>query len=142
MNVNKKVLVSHIFLINTLLYAIYIFIVSTSPTAPGAETGRDITSYFSFIAHYVLYFGFSYFVFVTYKEFEKYSWNPFLSTVVSVSIYGLIIEVFQYYIPYRHFSLIDGLINLLGAISFVLIAYLLKKLPENKVVEFFYLNHI
>jgi len=134
---NKKVSVFYIFLINTLLYALYIFIVSTSPTAPGAETGQEVTPYFSYIMHYFLYFGFSYFIFVTYNESSTYLKHPYLATIMSASIYGLIIEVVQYFLPYRHFSFLDIVINVFGAISLVTIVFIFRTRFKGKNIELF-----
>ncbi len=124
--------------ISTLLYALYIFIVSTSPTAPGAETGKEVTPYFSYIAHYVLYFGFSYFLFVSYKESKRYLVNPYIATILSASIYGLFIEIIQYFLPYRHFSFLDMVINVLGAISLIVIVIILQVRAESKIIELFF----
>ncbi|MGM0405667.1 MAG: VanZ family protein [Thermoplasmatota archaeon] len=135
---NKGVSISYIFLISTLLYALYILIVSTSPTAPGAETGKEVTPYFSYIAHYVLYFGFSYFIFVTYNLSKRYLVNPYLATILSASIYGLFVEVIQYYLPHRHFSFLDIGINILGAVSLVAFMFTLQKNTKNKIIGLFF----
>jgi len=135
LKINTKVLVSHMLLISTLFYALYIFIVSTSSTAPGAETGKEVTPYFSYIAHYVLYFGFSYFIFVTFKELKKYPVKPYLFTIISASLYGLFIEIIQYFLPYRHFSFLDIGINVLGAISLVAIVHKFQSKNMDTILE-------
>lgn len=137
MIIDKKNIVFYLFLVNTILYASYILIVSTSTGPPGADTGKEVTPYFNLIAHYIIYFGFSYFLFITFNELKAKVIQPRIYTIIFASNYGLIIELVQYHLPFRHFSWLDASINVLGAISFVILTFILRKFPNNKINELF-----
>lgn len=134
----ERTSVYYILLVSTIIYALYLFIISTSPTTPGTETGKEITQYYNLIGHFLLYFCFSYLVFITSNEYGKWR-AKFTSTftIIIVSLYGLFIEFIQYYLPYRHFSYTDIFINIIGALSFVLMAISLRKFTRLDFLEIF-----
>lgn len=106
----------YFFLICSVLYAVWIFTLSSSSSPPGSATGKSITTYFDMIAHIILYFGFSFFVYMTLNIYpEEVKINIYILTFLIVVLYGLSDELHQYFVPYRFFSLKDVFFDALGS---------------------------
>ncbi len=93
----------NLYLILTLILIIAIFILSVIPTKGGTKTS-------SINAHFIAYFTLS--ILITLYILDKY---PKLIGPISASLYGFLIEIAQYFIPYRYFSLEDILLNLFAS---------------------------
>lgn len=115
------------FLVITILYAAMIFALSSSSDPPGAEEGKQAVPYFSHLAHTALYFGFAFCVFETLKHYPKeLDKNIYLLAFAITVIYGVTDEIHQYFVPYRHFTLIDIFFNSVGAGLLVSTMYLIE----------------
>jgi VanZ family protein len=53
-----------------------------------------------------------------FKQYSNgsYYFNIYILTVVSLSGYGILLEMLQWYVPSRNFELLDGLANILGVL--------------------------
>lgn len=83
---------------------------------PGSGTGPKIPG-IDKIVHFILYFIFTS-LFFTYLLIKPNLPNIAKSMILCISIgtmYGVIIEIIQYYIPYRSFEFLDILANFAGA---------------------------
>ena len=93
------------------LWFSFILIVSVMPVS-GPKTDLPTDK----IVHFVLYGMTSIFLF---RYFQKKAMveRAFYASVGFASMYGAAMEVLQYFLPYRSFSLLDMAANTLGAFS-------------------------
>ena len=89
----------------------FILIISVMP-ASGPKTDLPADK----IIHFVFYGMTAIFLF---RYFEKKATvnRAFYASVAFTSMYGAAMEVLQYFLPYRSFSLVDMAANTLGAFS-------------------------
>jgi VanZ family protein len=80
------------------------------------------------LGHFLAFF---YLAFVLDFSFPKSSFN--LLKILPLLVYGLIIEIVQYHLPYRTFSLLDLLADGGGIVIYVLIIPLLRHVPVLKL---------
>ncbi len=117
-----------VFLTLTILYAAMIFVLSSYSQPPGAEEGRAAIPYFSYLAHIGLYFGLAFFVYHTLDNYpDELSVNIYFLTFVITVLYGISDEIHQYFVPYRHFLVIDIFFDAVGGGILVLFMYYRRK---------------
>jgi VanZ family protein len=92
-----------------------VLVVSVLP-ASGPKTGFQLDK----IAHFVLY-GVTSVLLFRYLARKTNSRNAFYKAVALASIYGAAMEVMQYFLPYRSFSIGDMAANTAGAFLVCLI---------------------
>jgi VanZ family protein len=74
---------------------------------------------FDKIIHLLSFTGLSFLMLVgLFKQYSNgsYYFNIYVLTVVSLSGYGILLEMLQWYVPSRNFELLDGLANILGVL--------------------------
>ncbi len=109
---------SKIFTIVTILYAVALFSVSLIPKfGPG-----QIFTFADKIAHFGAFMVLGFLVVRSIKEFKniKYAW---LYALIIASIYGILLEIAQGYIPGRECSFFDWMADFLGALPGVFIKF-------------------
>ncbi len=115
-----------VFLSITVLYAFIIFWLSSSSQPPGTGEGTPTIPHLDYIAHLVLYGGFTFFVFGTLvNSIDSSKTHPYTLSLSLVTLYGLTDEVHQYFVPGRTFSLFDLFFDFLGALLMLLLIYIL-----------------
>ena len=77
--------------------------------------------------HFILFFTQSYLVTKSYFLRVKNLTFSILKVIVPFTIFCILIEVFQIYIPYRSFELLDLLMNISGSVLGSIIGYFLSK---------------
>ncbi len=100
----------------TLLITIEIFCFSS---LPGSSSGGNI--WFSRIYHFVVFFLFSFFFFVTIKGNKEMKIKHILVVIIISIVHGIIDEVHQLFVPLRCFSIKDILTDTLGSFSSIII---------------------
>ncbi|MBW2966305.1 VanZ family protein [Candidatus Woesearchaeota archaeon] len=100
----------------------FIFLGSITP-----ETGGELIKNSGFPAHMFSYFVLSSAVLLYFsaKNFQK----PFIKSALLAGSYGFFIEIIQFFISYRHFEVLDIIINFTGA--FLIFSFLLYKKSKN-----------
>ncbi len=109
---------SKIFTIITIVYALVLFAVSLIPKfGPG-----QMFSFADKIAHFGAFFVLAFFLVRSIREFKniKYGW---LYALIIASIYGILLEIAQGYIPGRECSFFDWMADFLGALPGVFIKF-------------------
>ena len=106
----------------------FILIGSVMP-ASGPKTDLPVDK----IVHFILYGMTSIFLFRHFVNKETVN-RAFYMSVAIVSLYGAAMEVVQYFLPYRSFSLGDMAANILGAFSGCVL-YMKGKRIYNKIVS-------
>ena len=110
-------------LILTILAAIEIFFFSTIISAPGKKGFIP----FSVIYHFVIFFLFSFFLFITIKGNEKIKIRHILIVFIISLIYAISDEIHQSFIPGRDTNIRDILTDLSGSITSMIIYLYTKK---------------
>ena len=104
-----------------IVYSLLIFYFSSIPKLSVPE-GIDI-SYYHFLAYFVLSF-----LFLRLFSVKNYK-HAFILAVISSTVFGLLIEIWQLFLPLRTFSYFDILLNFIGSLSvFVFKSERLKQL--------------
>jgi VanZ family protein len=86
-----------------------IFIVSVMPVSgPGTDLPEDK------IAHVIMY-GLTSILLFRYFSEKKPVMSSFYASVAVSSLYGAVMEVVQFFLPHRSFSVLDMAANVLGA---------------------------
>ncbi|MFN3395367.1 MAG: VanZ family protein [Thermodesulfovibrionales bacterium] len=95
------------------LFAVLIFSIIPSPETDVGPENLDK------LIHFIIY-GITAILFLRFFS-ERYQRDKLTgpASIVAASFYGLMMEIFQSFLPYRSFSLSDMLSNLLGAAVFV-----------------------
>lgn len=123
-NLERKKIFS---LVMTLLIAIEIFYFSSLSFGPSA---KGVIS-FSSIYHFVVFFLFSFFLFMTIKGSKKIKIKHLLIVLFTSLIYAVLDEFHQSFVLYRDASVRDILTDSAG-IFFSLIIYLYINKKQNK----------
>lgn len=76
------------------------------------------------LAHLLTFFVLAFLADYSYPV-STYNWEK----ITALLCYGIGIECVQYFIPFRDFSLLDILADLIGLLAYPLIIPLLKKIP-------------
>ena len=77
---------------------------------PGASS-QLITGLDKF-AHFISFFA------ITFLLLSAYRFNkPYLTSIILLAAFGLAIELVQYYLPYRIFSWVDFIADLIGILA-------------------------
>lgn len=71
--------------------------------------------------------AFAYLAFVLDFSFPKTRFD--LTKIISLLTYGLLLETIQYFLPYRTFSLLDMVADVLGIVIYLLMRPLLRRVP-------------
>ncbi|MBT3304237.1 VanZ family protein [Candidatus Woesearchaeota archaeon] len=127
----------------SLLFAIAILFFSVIPTQTVVVGFKNS----GFVSHLLSYFILSFLIAMYLKEkkarFGK-GWGHFISGIIKFKeeniikiilkaaiisgCYGVLIEIIQYHVPYRHFQYLDMLVNFTGAfLIFVILPFLIRK---------------
>ncbi|OGJ12863.1 hypothetical protein A3K82_00940 [Candidatus Pacearchaeota archaeon RBG_19FT_COMBO_34_9] len=112
-------------LILTILAAIEIFFFSTIISV----SGKKIVIPFSVIYHFIIFFLFSFFLFITIKGNEKIKIKHILIVFVISLVYAISDEIHQSFIPGRDANIKDVLTDIAGSItSMVVYLYSRRKI--------------
>lgn len=110
-------------LILTILAAIEIFIFSGITFAPGKGTVISL----SIVYHFVVFFLFSFFLFITIKGDKKIKIRHILIVFVISLIYATSDEIHQFFVPGRNANVEDILTDLAGSITSMIIYLFIKR---------------
>lgn len=109
-------------------------------TAPPETVVDDVDLWFvplSYWRHFIAYATLAYTLAYATTHWEPDRWTMTALVIAIVTCYGAGIEVGQWFVPGRHFDLLDILVNAIGA-STVLAWYLLRPyLDLTSIAEFF-----
>jgi len=109
----------------TILIAIEIFHFSSIPGTIGVDIGAG--AWIPRIYHFIVFFLFSFFLFITIKGDKKIKINYLLTTISISIIHAILDEVHQMFVPFRYSSVGDVLTNSLGIFSSILIYLYIDK---------------
>jgi len=84
----------------------------------------DSISYFDKIVHFFLFGILSFLIFINYQKKENLKNIFWLSLVIS-SVYALLMEFIQYFLPWRTCSLDDFVVGFFGSLFFSMLSYFL-----------------
>ena len=123
---NKKVA-----LLLTILITIEIFHFSSISGIAGVETGGG--NWIPRIYHFIVFFLFSFFLFVTIKGNKKMKINHLLIVLIISIIHAILDEIHQIFVPFRYPSISDVLTNSSGIfLSILIYLYIDKKSSVKK----------
>lgn len=103
-----------------IIWLIIIFVLSVIPV-PGPKTAMPVDK----VEHFIIY-GLTAVFFYRYLRPKTIKAKAGFESVAIASAYGAAIEVVQYFLPYRSFSLGDIAANTLGALAFCMIYIMWK----------------
>lgn len=103
-----------VFLYRTLL-SVWLFAVTVLSLIPAPEWAGDIPDK---AMHYCVYL---FTAFIAFTAYNKTDLQALFISNTGVFLYSLIIEVLQFFLPYRDFSVMDMMANAAGIITFTLI---------------------
>lgn len=121
-------------LLLTLLITIEIFHFSSLSGVAGAGTGGG--NWIPRIYHFVIFFLFSFFLFVAIKGNKKVKINHLLLVLIISVSHAILDEVHQMFVPFRYPSFSDILTNSLG-IFFSVLIYLYVNKKSNRETKLF-----
>ena len=99
----------------------------------GIETGGG--AWIPRMYHFIVFFLFSFFLFVTIKGNKKIKINYILIVLIISMIHAILDEVHQIFVPFRYASIGDVLTNNLGIFSSMIIyLYITKKKKSNQTI--------
>lgn len=105
-------------LIITILIAIEIFYFSSRP---GGTIGTGGNAWTSIVYHFVIFFLFTFFLFISIKGNQKIK-IKYISFVIIISIiYAILDEFHQLFVPLRSFSIKDILTDIAGILSSIIL---------------------
>jgi VanZ family protein len=107
----------------TILIAIEIFYFSTMQGSTG--TGGIIP--FAQIYHFVVFFLFSFFLFMSIKGSKKIKISYIIITLTASILYAISDEIHQIFVPLRHASIGDVFIDTLGICFAIVIGLIINK---------------
>ncbi len=99
-----------------IIWSIIVLIISVIPIP---ETGINSELHLDKVAHFLLY-GITAILFFRVLKPKLSMKSSMLFSMMLSSLYGFFLEVTQYFISYRSFSLADIIANIFGAMVFVL----------------------
>jgi len=111
----------------TILIAIEIFYVSSIPG--NIVTGKNI--WIPRAYHFIVFFLFSFFVFITIKGNKKIKSNYLLIVLIISISYAILDEIHQMFVPFRESSIKDILTNTIGIFSSIIL-YLYTNIKRKK----------
>ena len=118
----------NISLILTLLIAVEIFFFSS---IPGGKTGGGIP-YISIIYHFSVFFLFNFFLLTTLSRNNLKTKKLFTALSIS-TVYAILDELHQLYVPMRNASPIDFIIDFIGIIAATIIFIWTKQKIKQKL---------
>ncbi len=113
------------------LYACLVTVLLLS-TVPGSLTPNVDIEFSDLVVHFIMYSVMGALFFIEFRKSRVSALNrtPALLAVALAALYGFAMEVAQYYIPGRHFSLADAAANSLGALAAVILMDQLTKMRQ------------
>lgn len=108
--------------------AIIILFFSTTPQIQ-QESQAKSNNFFSKMDHCIAYFTLTALLLRANIKTKKFNF-PYLTSIIITILYGLLIEIIQYFIPTRNCSLMDITLNSLG--SFTILFFNIKKWQRKK----------
>ncbi|OGW29761.1 MAG: hypothetical protein A2X59_06630 [Nitrospirae bacterium GWC2_42_7] len=103
-----------------IIWMVLIFVLSVIPVS-GPETDMPLDK----VEHFIAY-GLTAILFYRYLRPKTMRAKAGVESIASASVYGAVIEVVQYFLPYRSFSLGDIAANTIGALVFCMIYIMWK----------------
>ncbi len=102
------------------MWLITVLALSTYPDAMIPDMGIEFSD---LVVHFILYFVTGALFFVVFREsrFSALNRAPALLSIALAAAYGFVMEVAQYYVPGRSYSLADAAANTLGATAAVIL---------------------
>jgi VanZ family protein len=104
-----------------IVWMVLIFILSVIPVS-GPETDMPVDK----VEHFIIY-GVTAVFFYRYLRPKTIKAKAGFESVLIAAAYGAAIEVVQYFLPYRSFSMADMAANTLGAVVFCMIYIMWKE---------------
>lgn len=116
-----------VFLMLSIFYMFILFFISSLPGTAGPENPfSSLPSFLQNLLH-VPAFGILSFLWILTLKAHQYHRRVVIAGSVFLSgIYGVILEYYQAFIPGRHASMMDILLNLVGAVIFCLMYVFFK----------------
>lgn len=123
----------YFFLAITIIYAGFIFALSSTSKPPGSEEGKQMIPYFHYAAHMALYFGFAYLVYNTLGRYpNKLGLDINIATIIISVSYGISDEVHQISVPGRYFSVSDIFFDFLGCILLLAFMWFIQRFKRTE----------
>lgn len=125
-----------IYSILALLYAAAIFILSSMPTIPMPPQYYELPSPDK-LSHTALYFGLGILLCLSFRNATnpKISKRTIMLSFIIGTIYGVLDEVHQAFVPGRTASLIDVAFNILGILIAIAIFWSYERWRNKKVIK-------
>jgi len=117
----------------TIIWLLIIFLFSVIPTG-AILTGEPSVNIIEYVIHFLVY-GIMAVLFFRVLKLKVSLTKAIVLSISFVSVYGLVIELLQYVLPWREFSLSDELANVGGAFCFGIISALKEHYSRSVKVQ-------
>ncbi|MFI2742037.1 VanZ family protein [Zhouia sp. PK063] len=111
-----------------MLYTLGVAFLSLMPLSDEVVEESPVSDKF---VHFVFYTIFAIVWLLYFQTNERLKVKKYLKVFLSVFVFGMIIECFQYIMPYnRHFDLTDVFFNLCGGLLGILLMFIVFKVKK------------
>lgn len=120
-----------VLIIPLILYWIILFIGTTLPS----DHLSYVVDLSDKLKHFIAYFGLSFLLSLNFhfqEKWKKLALYSFISALVIASVYGMLDEIHQMWVPNRSAEFYDWIADFLGSIIGVLLAFIFVRTIKNK----------